>query len=82
MVSITASRTPAAIAGRAGGDDVLPDRLAPAATGDHVVDRQPGPLAAAVLAGPVIPPEYIFSRWLEFFVPRYSDVLNKDYRSG
>jgi hypothetical protein len=37
---------------------------------------------AAVLAGPVIPPEYIFSRWLELLVPRYSDILNKDYRSG
>jgi hypothetical protein len=37
---------------------------------------------AAILTGPVIPSEYIFSRWLEFLVPRYSDILNKDYRSG
>ena len=31
-----------AVAGRAGGDDVLPDRLAAAAAGDHVVDGEAG----------------------------------------
>ena len=37
--------------GRAGGDDVLPHRLAAAAARDHVVDGEPGRLVAAVLAG-------------------------------
>ena len=42
----------AAVAGRAGGDDVLPDRLAAAAAGDDVVDGEAGFARAAVLAGP------------------------------
>ena len=32
----------AAVAGRAGGDDVLPDRFAAAAAGDDVVDGEAG----------------------------------------
>ena len=42
----------AAVAGGAGGDDVLPDRLAAAAAGDDVVDGEAGLARAAVLAGP------------------------------
>src|SRR5687768_15855336 len=38
-----------AVAGSAGGDDVLPYGLAAAAAGDDVVDGQPGRLVAAVL---------------------------------
>jgi DNA gyrase subunit A len=40
------------VAGCAGGDDVLPDRLAAAAAGDHVVDGEAGFARAAVLTGP------------------------------
>ena len=47
----------APVAGGAGGDDVLPDRFAAAAAGDHVVDGEPGLLRAAVLAGPGVPRE-------------------------
>src|SRR5690349_9172736 len=42
----------AAVAGGAGGDDVLPDRLAAPTAGDDVVDREAGLAGAAVLAGP------------------------------
>src|SRR5206468_12025482 len=42
----------AAVAGRAGGDDVLPDWLAAAGAGDDMVDREAGFGRAAVLAGP------------------------------
>lgn len=42
----------AAVARGAGGDDVLPDRLAAAAPWDHVVDGEAGLGRAAVLAGP------------------------------
>src|SRR4029077_16794217 len=42
----------AAVAGGAGGDDVLPDRLAAARAGDDVVDGEAGFGRAAVLAGP------------------------------
>src|SRR5882757_5725219 len=43
-----------AVAGGAGGDDVLPDRLAAAGAGDDVVDGEAGFGRAAVLAGPGI----------------------------
>ena len=42
----------AAVAGGAGGDDVLPDRLAAAGAGDYMVDGEAGFGRAAVLAGP------------------------------
>ena len=42
----------AAVAGGAGGDDVLPDGFAAAGAGDHVVDGEAGFGRAAVLAGP------------------------------
>src|SRR5512133_2467908 len=42
----------AAVAARAGGDDVLPHRLAAAAARDHVVDGKARLARAAVLAGP------------------------------
>ena len=48
----------AAVAGRAGGDDVLPDRLAAAAAGDDVVDGEAGFARAAVLAGPGVAGEH------------------------
>src|SRR3954447_18450618 len=48
----------AAVAGRAGGDDVLPDRLAAATAGDDVVDGEPGLARAAVLAGPGVAGEH------------------------
>ena len=47
----------APVAGRAGGDDVLPDAGAAAAARDHVVDRQVGG-RAAVLAGPGVAGEH------------------------
>ncbi len=60
-VHLDLSRQPialAAVAGRASGDDVLPDRLAAPAPGDHMVDGQPGLAGAAVLTGPSIAGQY------------------------
>src|SRR6476660_7618280 len=48
----------APVAACAGGDDVLPDRLAAAAAGDHVVDGEPRLARAAVLAGPGVAGEH------------------------
>src|SRR5204863_6326248 len=47
-----------AVARRAGGDDVLPHRLATAAARDDVVHREPVRLTAAVLAGPGVAGEH------------------------
>src|SRR4051794_35408256 len=47
-----------AIAGRAGGDDVLPHRQPAATARDHVVDGEAGGLAPAVLAGPRVAGEH------------------------
>src|SRR5580693_7009256 len=49
------------VAGRAGGDDVLPGGAAAARAGDHVVERQVV-AAAAVLAGERIAQEQVESR--------------------
>src|SRR4029450_11237295 len=45
------------VAGRAGGDDVLPDRPAAAATRHDVVERQAPRRGAAVHAAPAVPRE-------------------------
>src|SRR5512134_2987437 len=47
-----------AVAGCAGGDDVLPYRLTAAAARDHVVHGQARPVGAAVLAGPAVSGEH------------------------
>src|SRR5581483_7619795 len=47
----------AAVAGGAGGDDVVPTRAAALGPGDHVVDGEVG-ARAAVLAGPVVAGEH------------------------
>ena len=68
----------AAVARRAGGDDVLPRRRPAAAAGDHVVDGQPGGLAAAVLAGVGVASEHRLAGDLApVHVARDADVANQ-----
>ena len=52
--SLAAAGLLAAVAGSAGGDDVLPDGFSTAAPGNHVIDSQPGLAGAAVLASPSV----------------------------
>ena len=67
----------AQVARRAGGDDVLPDRLAAARARDHVVERQPAARGAAVDAAPAVTGEERPARDLPLDDPRDADVAER-----
>ena len=67
----------AQVARRAGGDDVLPDRLAPLRARHDVVERQPAAGGAAVDAAPAVAREERAPRDLALDRARHADVLDE-----
>src|SRR5262245_49733140 len=67
----------AQVARRAGGDDVLPDRLASLRARHDVVEGQPAAGAAAVDAAPAVAREEGAPRDLALDRPRHTDVLDE-----
>ena len=67
----------AQVAGGAGGDDVLPDRVAPAAAREDVVEGEPAAGRPAVDAAPVVAGEERPARDLALRRPRHADVLDE-----
>src|SRR5581483_2521409 len=65
------------IAGRAGGDDVLPARIAALRARDDVVERQPPVRRAAVDAAPAVTGEERAARDLALDHPRHTDVVDE-----
>src|SRR4029079_10065226 len=65
------------VAGRAGGDDVLPDRLAALRARDDVVEGEPSARGAAVDAAPAVAGEEGAARDLPLDRPRHADVVDQ-----